>query len=103
MAFFGLLGKKKKSTTCCPCFGGAPSFRCACHCHRVMDVEFWETVAYAWLCDAPDERARYHAWKRFLEAYPQYAHESHEVFWNRIHHTQWHRKHHKEHHHTPYS
>lgn len=99
--FFG------KKTVCCPCFGGAPSYRCLCHCHRIEDAEFWEMVAYTWICDAETDAEREEAWHRFSEAYPEYmTGESCHDFWHRIHKTRWHHKHghecHHRHHHHGY-
>lgn len=102
--FDNLFGRKKATaSSCCPCFNGAPSFHCRCHCHRVEDAEYWETVAYAWLCDALDERTREEAWHRFFQAYPEWATEEEcGQFWDRIHRTRWHHKHHHDHYHEPY-
>ena len=95
-------GSQTKSV-CCLCHGGAPSYKCLCGCHRNLDVEFWETVAYAWMCDEVDEAGLERAWKRFIEAYPECAKELWHEFWHRIHKTRWHHKHHHGHHHHPYS
>jgi len=88
---------------CCACHGAGPAPRCKCSCHRQEDCEFWETVAFAWVCDAADEPGRERLWQRFIVAYPQCAGESCAQFWARIRKTRWYQKHHHrfEHHH-PY-
>lgn len=98
MGFLDFLGKK---AACCSCFGGAPSFRCSCHCHRVEDVEYWEPIAYTWICDAETDEDREDAWHRFGQAYPEHVSEEDcGSFWRRIHTTRWHHKHgHECHHH----
>ena len=71
---------------------------------KVDDVEYWETIAYGWICDADSVEARDRAWARFVEAYPEHAVEIAEDFWRRIHRTEWHHKHHHHHHHHhPYA
>ena len=68
----------------------------------VDDVQYWETIAYGWICDADSVEDRERAWARFVQAYPEHAAVICEDFWSRIHRTQWHHKHHHEHHHNPY-
>jgi len=97
MGIFDIFSKKKPS--CCTCSGGAPSFSCNCHCHAVEDVEFWEPIAYTWICDAEDEIAREEAWHRFCQAYPEHGHGTCSDFWEHIHKTRWHHKHGHECHH----
>lgn len=99
MKFFSRIFRRQQSM-CCECYGGAPSFRCACSCHRQEDIEYWEFVAFTWLADAIDEREREHAWHRFGAAFPEHARETCGEFWGRIHKTRWHQKHgHKYGHH----
>lgn len=104
MSFFDRFKKKKKTPSCCSCFEDAPNFHCHCACHRVEDAEYWETIAYAWLCDIESVIGREEAWRRFFQAFPEWVvEESCEDFWHRIHKTRWHHKHHHRHHHHPYT
>lgn len=95
-----LTSTKPNKNQCCPCQGSAPTYRCSCHCHRQEDCEFWETVAFVWICDAKDEQTREMLWRRFTTAYPQHAHEDCGHFWDRVRKTRWHEKNrHRFHHH----
>ena len=93
MGIFNKKGGKKKVTE---------EVTPAAHHPMVDDVEYWETIAYGWICDADSAETRELAWARFVETYPEHASEICEDFWRRIHNTHWHRKHHHHHHHHPY-
>jgi len=88
---------------CCGCENEVPQQQCSCKCHRQYDCEYWETLAFIWICDAPDEFRREDAWHRFCQAFPEYGHETHHEFWNRILRTKWYHKqghhHHRGHQH----
>ena len=107
MGFREFFSRKKKEplpSACCACSGSSPSFHCRCHCHRVEDAEYWETIAYAWLCDIEDAAGRNEAWHRFFQAFPEwFVEELCEEFWERIRKTRWHHRHHHHHHHHPYT
>jgi len=97
---FGGKKKKKNKSVTTPCVDDtivSPAWH-----SKVEDVEYWETVAYGWICDAEGIVARDIAWARFVEAYPEHAEEICEDFWQRICHTKWHKHHHHHHHHHPY-
>lgn len=92
---------------CCQCPGEAPQFRCKCQCHRQEDCEYWETLAFIWICDAKDEERRHDAWRRFCQGFPEFGKELLHEFWERILQTIWykkhgHRHHHRHHHHHEY-
>jgi hypothetical protein len=89
---------------CCKCAGKTPLFRCICSCHNQDDCTYWETLAFIWICDAPDDARRQDAWQRFCTAYPDYQNETCEQFWDRILSTKWYKNkgHHHDHHHHPY-
>jgi hypothetical protein len=89
----GIFGKKKK-----PVASKQPATPSG-----VDDVQYWETIAYGWICDAEGVEARERAWARFVQAYPEHAAEICEDFWRRIHASEWYHKHHHKHHHNPYS
>ncbi len=89
----------KMEHRCCHCSGRAPERWCVCRCHRQEDCEYWETLAFIWICDAIDEPRRRDAWRRFCDAFPQYGRETHVEFWERMLQTEWYRRHGYKHHH----
>jgi hypothetical protein len=93
----------KNMEKCCRCCGSTPLFHCVCSCHRKEDCSYWETLAFIWICDAPDDMRRQDAWRRFCKAYPEYQSETCEEFWERMLKTFWYKKeghkHHHRHHH----
>ena len=66
---------------------------------ELFDIKPWELIAFTWISDAVGEVERGLEWVRFCEAYPEYALETVEEFWERIHRTHWHKHHHHHHHH----
>jgi len=88
---------------CCACHGSAPAYKCHCVCHRQEDLEYWEVMAFMWIFDAVNAVGRAAQWARFCIAYPEFAREEAEEFFERIKKSRWHHKHKHHHHkHHPY-
>ncbi len=86
-------------SNCCYCNGKIQGRGCVCKCHQVLDVRDWETIAFIWICDAPDHDGRRASWDRFHNAYSHLGFESHDNFWERMLQTEWYRREGHKHHH----